>query len=463
MARSELLDAREEVEKILRSHHPTWTPDTIGSFAGAFLRLPRRDRERIAALLADEGQKPTGPRVRVMADVEPEEVRWLWGARIPRGKLSEIVGDPGEGKSWLTIALVGLLTTGRPLPGDPDFDREPETVLLLSAEDGPGDTIRPRLDAAGADVSRVHLLEGVTNAQGHPDPVNLKDGVHRLWLADLVGELGAGVVVIDPLSAFLGDTDAYRDNEVRSILAPLADMAERTGAAVLAVRHLTKGSATRAIYRAGGSIGFTGSARASMLVGRVEEGSEERAVIVIKSNLAAFPDPVGFTLEEGAFRWTGTPKVTAGDLLRGDGDPDDRHDRADTVTWLRALLEDGPQASVDVLKAAERELGVSRSTVHRARRSMGPEVVVERINEPGADRGSGRWIWSLSSIPSRVSGPVPKRDTLERDTLEQPLGHKGFPPSRPSRVSHTENDTVDTLEGFGDLFAGGEDNDEDRR
>jgi len=462
--------AREELEDLFRRQWPSWTPETVSGYAGNLLRLPSRTRDQVAALLAPNGRppardtdpegpqeerEPAGPRVRVMADVEPEEVRWLWGARIPRAKLSEIVGDPGEGKSWLTMALVGLMTSGRPLPGDPDLDRPPERVVLVSAEDGPEDTIRPRLDAAGADLDRVHILDGIVNAKGFLDLLNLQEPLHRLWLADLVTSLEASVLIIDPLSAYLGSTDSYRDSEVRGILAPLANMAERTGAAVLTVRHLTKGSASRAIYRAGGSIGFTAAVRNSMLVGRVEEGSEERACLVIKSNLAAFPDPVGFTLEGGSFQWTATPKVTAGDLLRGDGEPDDRRDRADAVEWLRAFLARGPQASTDLFKAAERELGVSEKTIKRARHAMEDEIIVERLSEPGGERGAGRWIWRLRSRgPHPQAVPVP----LDPVPLEQPYSHKGYPPDDVSRGTHPERDPLEPLEGqFGDLFADGGD------
>ena len=332
---------------------------------------------------------PSTPRVRCLADVAPQGVTWLWPSRIPRGKLSEIVGDPGEGKSWLVTELVGLLTTGRPLPADLDFDRRPETVLLLSAEDGAGDTIRPRLDLAGADASRVHLLEGIQDGDGNLHLINLKDPSHRAHLRLLVRDLEVRLLVIDPLTAYLGSTDSYRDSEVRGVLAPLAELAESTGAAILAIRHLNKGSAGKAIYRAGGSIGFTAAVRSSMLVGRVDEDSEERALVVLKSNLAPFPPPVGFSLEGGRFRWTGTPKVYASDLLRPDSESDERSDREETEEWLRSVLQGGPVDSKVLFSRAKEELDVSAATVKRARRVMGDEVVVERDSLEGGSRGEG--------------------------------------------------------------------------
>ena len=233
----------------------------------------------------------SGARVRCMADVELEEVRWLWHDRIPLGKVSEIVGDPGVGKSTVTLQIVAHATTGRSLPGD-EFgggEYEPINVLLLNAEDGAGDTIRPRLDRAGADVARVHIFDGIETEEGGLVPFNLRDPLHSYYLAGLVADLDIGLLVIDPLNAYLGGVDSHKDADVRGVLAPLAELAESSGCAVLTVRHLNKGSTSRAIYRAGGSIGFTGAARSSMLVGQPDEDSDERALIVIKANLAKFP------------------------------------------------------------------------------------------------------------------------------------------------------------------------------
>ena len=150
----------------------------------------------------------THARVRCMADVQPENVEWLWGGRIPRGKLSEVVGDPGEGKSTLVIQIVACISRGLALPGDPDDrSRAPERVLLLSAEDGPGDTIRPRLDSAGADPSCVHIFDGIEDDEGTLSQLDLKSPDHRRRLAEVVSRLCVTLVVIDPITSYLGATD----------------------------------------------------------------------------------------------------------------------------------------------------------------------------------------------------------------------------------------------------------------
>ena len=364
-----------------------------------------------------------GARVRCMADVPPEEVEWLWGARIPRGKLSEIVGDPGVGKSTLTTEIVACVTTGRALPGDDRFDPSPQptNVLLLSAEDGAGDTIRPRLDRAKADVSRVHLFDGIGRPDGGVDPFDLREPSHRQYLAELIKDLDVGLLVIDPLNAYLGGVDTHRDADVRGVLAPLAEIAESTGCAILVIRHLNKGSGGRAIYRAGGSIGFTAAVRSSMLVGQVDEESDERAIVVIKSNLAGFPPPVGFSLEDGRFMWTGTPNVVASDLLRPESDSDERTDRTETVAWLIDVLEAGPIPSDELFERANAELSVSKATVKRAKRSLGDAVKASR--ESLGNTGAGRWIWELTA---RVSRPADPLGDLEVDTLATTVVPQGI-------------------------------------
>ena len=400
-------------------------------------------------IVIDEGGS-AGVRVRCMADVEPEEVTWLWGSRIPRGKLTEIVGDPGVGKSTLTTAIVATLTNGRPLPGDEwggvyNF----VNVLLLSAEDGAGDTIRPRLDRAGADVSRVHLFDGIEGRDGGLDPFDLKNPLHRLHLARLIDELDVGLLIIDPLTAYLGGVDSHRDADVRGVLTPLAEIAESSGCAVLAVRHLNKGNGGKAVYRAGGSIGFTAAVRSSMLVGRVDEESNERAVVVIKSNLAATPNPVGFSLEDGRFEWTGTPDVVAADLLRPDSDSDERGDREITKEWLVGVLRDGPMPSIDIYKKADTELSVSKRTVKRAKSSLGGSV--RACRESHGNVGGGRWVWELASGTPPPPDPLATR---EPGTLAKTVAAQGLSTPEGSEKPQGDQDNLtDPLADFDDPAA----------
>jgi len=174
----------------------------------------------------------------LVADVDREQVRWLWPGRIPLGKVSVLDGDPGTGKSTLTLTMAAKVTTGSPFP---DGTRpELADVIFLNAEDDIGDTIRPRLEAAGADLARCWVLPDVHPEGAPPRPPELPADL--FLLEDLVKSKGAALVILDPLMALLsGSVDSHRDQDVRRVLASLAAMAARTGAAVVIVRHMNKG------------------------------------------------------------------------------------------------------------------------------------------------------------------------------------------------------------------------------
>src|ERR1051325_4108665 len=185
------------------------------------------------------------------SDVQPERVSWLWNRRIPLGKLSILEGDPGLGQSTLALGLAASISIGRALPDDLPLDRS--ATLLCTAEDGLADTVVPRLMAAGADVGRIHFWTGVRQDE-REDPPSFPE--HCLLLLGEIRRVAAVLVVVDPLMAYLAPSvNSWRDHDVRQALFPLAQVADVTGAAVLIIRHLTKGTGP-AIYRGGGSIGL---------------------------------------------------------------------------------------------------------------------------------------------------------------------------------------------------------------
>ncbi|GFJ91707.1 ATP-binding protein [Phytohabitans rumicis] len=200
-----------------------------------------------------DGSEP-GVRLVNLADVTPERIDWLWPGYLARGKLHVIDGDPGLGKSTMTLDVAARVTNGKPWP-DAQPGCTPAGVVLLSAEDGLGDTIRPRLDAAGADVAQVVALTAIPYRDEQSG--QLVDRMPALpgdipRVREAVDQVGAAVVIVDPLMAYLGgDVNSHRDQDVRRALAPLAKMAEQIGAAVILVRHLSKGgAATRSIAAA---------------------------------------------------------------------------------------------------------------------------------------------------------------------------------------------------------------------
>ncbi|MCC6131408.1 MAG: AAA family ATPase [Acidobacteria bacterium] len=346
-----------------------------------------------------ENAPPSGPLpvLVTLADVEPEEVSWIWTGRVARGKLTLLDGDPGTGKSTLALNLAAAISTGGILPGG---DRvNPADVVILSAEDGAADTIRPRIDAAGGDPRRIHLLTAVSTSEGEEAPDLCS---HIPIIRAAVEKTKAALVIIDPLMAYLGpDVNSHRDQDIRRTLSPLSKMAEETGAALLVVRHLNKSAGGQAIYRGGGSIGIAGAARVVLLVAKDPEDEERRILAVVKNNLAKFPDSLAFRLQSvghvARVEWDSEPvSYTADELLAVSAqDPDSQEERDEKRTakkaaaeWLTDLLMDGPVPSEEIPDIAKKA-GLSWATVRRAKETLG--VVSQRIG-PGRN---APWEWRL--------------------------------------------------------------------
>jgi hypothetical protein len=355
-----------------------------------------------AAPPVDRGAVVDGPILTCLADVEPTEIKWLWPLRVPLGRITLLVGMPGEGKSFLTVYMAARVSTGSPWPDGSDCPSG--SVIFISAEDDPADTIRPRLDAHYADVRRVHLLSMVRKIGNNGEQSDT-----MFTLAD-VGALEAALkthpdcklVVVDPIGSFLGGrTDAHRDNEVRGVLAPVAKLAEKYGVAVVVVAHRRKSSGSFADDLALGSRAFTGIARAVWHLTRDGENKRRRLLLPGKNNLAPEGNGLAFTIagDPPTIAWERDPvAMTADDALASENDtekkkpgPEPRaRDRA--VEWLRDLLKDGPLASAKIQQEGK-EAGYSPRTLHRAKDELGIK--------PCREQFGGAWIWRM---PSDVSG-----------------------------------------------------------
>jgi len=310
--------------------------------------------------------------VRCLADVEPEEVEWLWYPRIPLKHLTGIEGDPGEGKSFLAQAIATGLSVGQGLPGVEPM--APRNTLVLTAEDHLPTSVRPRLDAMGADLSRIFAYDAVFVLDA--------DGLKALEM--LISAYAARLVVLDPVVAYLpSELDIHRANEVRKVMASLSNLAERAECAVVIIRHLAKSSTTKAIYRGLGSIDFTAACRSVLLAGHDPDDKTSRALVQIKSNLGPIADPVGYSIEKGEFRWTGETSLTAGQILAAEVE-DSALDEA--KEFLREILAGGPVPAKEVDESA-REAGISRATLRRAKKAQGVKS--------GKDGQRGPWKWEM--------------------------------------------------------------------
>jgi putative DNA primase/helicase len=322
----------------------------------------------------------SAPQLIRMSDVETEEVTWLWYPYIPCGKLTIIEGDPGLGKSWLLCAFSAAITAGTSLPTD--CLNVAKNVLMLSAEDGIADTLKPRLEKLGADSTRLFTLI---------EPLTLDEtGLHRL--EELIIKSKAALVTIDPLFGFTGrNVDIHRANECRSITARLAVIAERYKCAIIAVRHLAKARGNGHALNAGiGSIDITAAVRSVLLVGKDPNDDANRAIVQIKNNLAPIGPAIGFTLRGGEFLWTGESNITAQSILMDLPDLTQRSALSEAIDFFHEALADGPREVTD-LKDEARQAGISEQTLRRAREHLG--IKAKREGQPGSRQ---RFFWSLS-------------------------------------------------------------------
>ena len=258
----------------------------------------------------------TDSHVRSMSGVHARPVEWLWPGWIPLGKLTVLDGDPGVGKSTLLLDLAARLSRDGVMP---DGARGPlGAALILSAEDGEEDTIRPRLAAAGAVLERICTLPTVRDEDGEMRPPEIPLDLPAIDAA--VRQFGARLLVIDPLMAYLTGADASVDQEVRRALFKLSRLAERRECAVVCLRHLSKVGGDKAVYRGGGSIGIVAAARSGLVVAADPDQPGRRILAAAKCNLALPPRPLRFALEAAdgvcRVRWLGQADVTADELVR---------------------------------------------------------------------------------------------------------------------------------------------------
>lgn len=264
-----------------------------------------------------------------LSDVEPEQVEWLWYPYIPRGKVTLIEGDPGLGKSWVTLAIATHLSRRRRLPGSEILIGG--KTLIMSAEDGIGDTIRPRLDTMESDPRRIYAFN---------EPLTLdEEGLENFETQ--VNEIKPLLVIIDPLVAYMGAAiDLHRANETRELMKYLTFISEKHHTSILAVRHLTKSEKNKSIYRGIGSIDLTAAARSVIMVGRDPHDEDIRVICHIKSNLAPLGDSIRYTIRKGKskpFKWIGPSKLTAEDIFDPSIEAASKQERKDAIKFVKKL------------------------------------------------------------------------------------------------------------------------------
>jgi hypothetical protein len=334
-----------------------------------------------SATLSEEAR----PDLICLATIAPRAVDWLWKPYIPARMLSMISGDPGAGKTFIALAVAAGFTTGH-TPDDKPC--EPINVLYLSVENAPAEVVRPRFDSLCGNPAHFYLLSG---------SVSTRDGEAQhgaISLADVtlldraLEETGAKLVIVDPIQSYLGaKLDLHRSNETRPVMDGLAKLAEKRGCAIVLLRHLSKQSGGKAIFRGLGSIDLTGAVRSEMLAGSLPDDPQARALVHIKNNLGAYGPTLGYSIDsEGCFAWTGRSEITADQMLDAPSNPQDRSALEDARQWLNDFLSTGNKEQQECHEKS-REAGISYATLRRAKDAL-------RVRSYKAAM-SGPWLWAL--------------------------------------------------------------------
>lgn len=307
-----------------------------------------------------------------MDEVPVEEVEWLWYPYIPFGKLTIIHGDGGEGKTTLILQLAALLSRGEKLPCD-STEREPIKVIYQTAEDGLGDTIKPRLLAGNADCSQIKVID-----ESEATLTMLDERIEKA-----IVETGARALILDPVQAYIGaKVDMNRANEVRAILSQLGRIAGQYRCAIILVGHLNKVQGNKSNYRGLGSIDFQATARSVLIVGRLKDNPQIRVMVQDKSSLAPEGEPIAFELDkENGFRWLGHYDISADDLLCGIP-REKKSEQAENL--ILEYLSQGKYPQQALLKKAQ-AIGISKRVLDEAKK----ELNVRSLKE------GSQWYWEL--------------------------------------------------------------------
>ena len=318
------------------------------------------NRNYFKSIVLKEPSKPETVKIIRMSDVELTPVEWLWKPYLPFGKLSVLQGNPGEGKTYFAMHLAAACTNGKLLP---NMERmEPFNVIYQTAEDGLGDTVKPRLIEAGADLDRVLVIDD--------SDVQLTLSDERIEKAII--ENNARLVIIDPIQAYLGaDVDMNRANEVRPIFMRLGQVAQRTGSAILLIGHLNKAAGMQSLQRGLGSIDIAAAVRSVMFIGKLKHDPTMRILTHEKSSLAPPGASLAFSLgDEGGFRWVGEYDITADEMLSGI-EPQRETKTQQAKDLICTLLAGGKQVLSEDIDKAALERDIPGRTVRDAKRELG--------------------------------------------------------------------------------------------
>lgn len=335
------------------------------------------------------------------SEVKEERLEWLWPNRIPLGKLTLLAGDPGLGKSFVTVDMAARVSTGSPWPDCPEQDQPVGSVILFNCEDDIADTVLPRFNRAGGDPSKVLALQGIATTDSRTGKRRQRGFSLDIDLPHLITVLESNsdsrLVVIDPVSAYCGKNDSHKNAEIRAMLAPLAELASRYRVSVVMVTHLAKGIGGKSVYRAMGSLAFAAASRALWHVAKDHDDDKRRLILMAKLNVCEETTGLAYRIQDGVVCWEDTPvNFTADDYLAKEGKSDAGKQRRteqgevtkQAVNWLTDKLSECSYLATVAKNMAE-DADIAPATLKRAKKLAG--VKSHRI---GFGRESVVW-WTL--------------------------------------------------------------------
>lgn len=331
-------------------------------------------------------------------DVIMEKISWLWPNRIPLGQITILMSDPGLGKSTVSADIAGHVTTGRPWPDIPGVKCPQGRVVMIGSEDHPQAVVKPRLMAAGADmkkVTRFKGLKGVVDGKEIEVPFDLQthgiatfEGLYQKY-EDLK------LVVIDPVSSYMGEANTHKNSDVRAILDPIAEWAAKRGVAILLINHLNKADKMRAAYRGMGSIAFVAVARMVWTITKGKEDPDLRLMSLVIGNVAPEATTLGYKLQSvkvgpevvdtAVVHWEGTFDVTAEDALNPEVEESLQSTKRKAADWLKDVLKEGPVKASDIFEMMEEDNICGEKTLRRAKKELRVKAV----------RKGDHWYWEL--------------------------------------------------------------------
>lgn len=316
-----------------------------------------------------------------MEDVVSKEVEWLWYPYIPYGKITIVEGDPGEGKTTLVLKLAAAMSRGLPLPCGDDREREPIHIIYQTAEDGIDDTIKPRLEKAGADCSMIRVIDETEKELSMTDD----------RLEQAIVETGARLVILDPIQAYIGaKIDMHRANEIRPVLKHLGMIAEKYNCAIVLIGHMNKAAGSKSTYRGLGSIDIQATARSVLLVARLRDKPNIRIMAHDKSSLAPAGDAIGFEMtEDNGMVCIGPYDITIDELLSGnEGRGKKKLDIAENFIKECFGTNKVIPSNEILMEAAKRS--IKRNTLLSAKKKLGITSDKEK-----AEDGTIYWTWIM--------------------------------------------------------------------